>query len=110
MSQQPTQLASKPSQAKPSQAKPSQAKPSQAKPSAATTGITKVFCTEETHWGYIIWSTSDTSDGLTLTKSLSLLVGAALFAAAILLTLTLTKRQAAPVPILHRYVSASAAM
>jgi hypothetical protein len=102
MSQQPTQLASK----------PSQAKPSQAKPSAATTGITKVFCTEETHWGYIIWSTSDTSDGLTLTKSLSLLAGAALFAAAILLTLTLTltKRQAAPVPILHRYVSASAAM
>jgi hypothetical protein len=96
------------------QAKPSQAKPSQAKPSAATTGITKVFCTEETHWGYIIWSTSDTSDGLTLTKSLSLLAGAALFAAAIFLTLTLTltltKRQAAPVPILHRYVSASAAM
>ena len=71
-------------------------------------GHQESFCTEETHWGYIIWSTSDTSDGLTLTKSLSLLAGAALFAAAILLTLT--KRQAAPVPILHRYVSASAAM
>lgn len=41
------------------------------------------FCTEETHWGYIIWSTSDTSDGLTLTTSLSLLAGAALFAAAL---------------------------
>ena len=68
------------------------------------------FCTEQTRWGDIIWSTSNTSDGLILTKSLSLLAGAALFAAAILLTLTLTKRQAAPVPILHRYVSASAAM
>jgi hypothetical protein len=41
------------------------------------------FRTEETHWGYIVRSTSETGHGLILAQSLSLLTGAALLAAAI---------------------------
>lgn len=41
------------------------------------------FCTEETHWGYIVRSTNDSGHGLILTQSLSLLSGAALLAAAL---------------------------
>jgi hypothetical protein len=48
-----------------------------------TEGHRESFCTEETHWGYIIRSRGDTGDGLIFTQSLSLLAGAALVAATI---------------------------
>jgi hypothetical protein len=41
------------------------------------------FCTEETHWGYIVRSNHETGSGLLVTHSLSLLSGAALLAAAL---------------------------
>lgn len=41
------------------------------------------FCTEETHWGYIVRSTNDTGHSMIFTQSLSLIAGAALLAAAL---------------------------